>query len=190
MALKRKSKSAELEAVYRKQRDNEVLREFRGEAEFLFPQVGCQYPEVLFICEQGPYSDSTLRKCAGEVGLNVHRCSFTTLWKHHRDKSPGDYEYGAVLAFLEDEIAILRPKVVVPVGQEVLNAFLEVEAISAVHGNPYDWDQHWLIPIPRPPFYYTYKIGMSDEQKTQFEEELAAFRYDLTTVAYYAKRGK
>lgn len=190
VALKRKDKGPELEKVYRKQRDNTILKEFRGEAEFIFP-TGPHYPEVLYLGDIGPYSESTLRKCIAEVGMNGHRAYLSPLWKHKTDRSPTHVELDALLAFVQMEIEVLRPKVVVPIGQQALSVFMEHECISGTHGNPYDWEKHWLIPIRRPPFYYTYKpSGMTEDQRDQLEDDLADFRYDLDTVAYYLRKHK
>lgn len=181
MALKRVSKAPQLEAIYKRQKNSKVLKELRLDGVFDPPPLKqCHYPDIVFVAGDslGWLARKHLEQSLKGVRISPHKCFFTTLWKGPlaKGKIPNDDHYGRVLAYVEDEIAVLRPKVVVPVGQDATTAFLETEAVGSVHGTAYDWETHWLVPIMYPAIA---------ECSKQDREEL---NYDLSVIELYVQK--
>lgn len=71
------------------------------------------------------------------------------------DRVPNQTEIDACRPWLEAELALLQPKLVIPVGKLAISQFFRVEKLIDVVGTAYpevDWGSHRfdLIPLPHP----------------------------------------
>lgn len=66
----------------------------------------------------------------------------------NRDPTPEEKE--ACLPFLQMELSIIKPTVVVPLGRHALKLFMPHAVIGDVHGKPHTVDEHIIFPLYHP----------------------------------------
>jgi uracil-DNA glycosylase len=67
------------------------------------------------------------------------------------DRAPTRAEQRLCAAFLERELALVRPRIVVPVGGLAVRRFLGPVRLAEVVGTVVqDEDGHWIVPLPHP----------------------------------------
>lgn len=89
---------------------------------------------IPFVGQAGKFLDELL----GTIGLKREDVYITNVVKfrppENRDPLPEEKE--ACLPFLQMELSIIRPKVIVPLGRHALTQFFTKLSISDVHGKP------------------------------------------------------
>ena len=128
------------------------------------PGEGPQQPEVMFIGEgPGFHEDQQGRPFVGPAGqyleqllasigmrrdqvfiANVVKCRPP----NNRDPLPG--EISACRSYLDRQIELLQPKVIVTLGRFSLAQFFPNESISRAHGKPRAWNGHTVMPMYHP----------------------------------------
>ena len=128
------------------------------------PGEGSNNPEILFIGEgpgfhedqQGrPFvgpSGKLLDDLLGLIGLtrpevyiaNVVKC------RPPNNRDPRPEEIKACRKYLDQQIRLLDPKVIVTLGRFSLVRFLPQETISKVHGQPRLWGHRYIFPMYHP----------------------------------------
>jgi uracil-DNA glycosylase len=66
------------------------------------------------------------------------------------DRAPSRAEQRLCAPFLERELALVHPDVVIPVGAIAVQRFLGPVSLGAVVGRIYRRDERWVIPLPHP----------------------------------------
>ena len=94
-----------------------------------------------------------LDELLASIGLKREDIYITNVVKfrppENRDPTPEEKE--ACLPFLKLEIALIKPKVIVPLGRHALGEFLPKLNITTIHGTPQKLsDKMWLFPLYHP----------------------------------------
>lgn len=102
-----------------------------------------------FVGAAGKFLDELL----GSIGLKRSDVYISNVVKYrppeNRDPTPEEKEQ--CMPWLMLEMALIKPKVVVPLGRHALGHFLAKETITNAHGKPYKLtDQTWVFPIYHP----------------------------------------
>ncbi len=89
---------------------------------------------VPFVGAAGKFLDQMLEM----IGMNRDDIYITNIVKYRppNNRDPLPEEKSAFLPYLEAQLAIIQPKIVVTLGRHSLNCFLPDLVISAVHGQP------------------------------------------------------
>jgi len=67
------------------------------------------------------------------------------------DRVPGRAEQQLCRPFLNREIALVNPEIILPVGRLAINLYLPArEPLSKLVGQKYFLDERWIIPLPHP----------------------------------------
>jgi uracil-DNA glycosylase len=66
------------------------------------------------------------------------------------DRVPSIEEQQTCASWLDSELAIIRPKVVIPVGKLAIGRFFPEQPLERIIGKAHDVDDRLLIPLPHP----------------------------------------
>lgn len=128
------------------------------------PGEGNPQAKLMFIGEgPGYYEDQTgrpfvgqagklLEKLLASIGLKREEVFIGNVIKHrppdNRDPLPDEIE--ACRLWLDEQIEVIQPEVIVTLGRFSMAKFIPGVLISQVHGQPryVDWNQHRLIIVP------------------------------------------
>ena len=99
----------------------------------------------------GP-SGQVLKELLASIDLSREQVYITNMVKcrppNNRDPYPG--EVGACSKYLDDQISLIKPKVVVTLGRHSLAKFVPGETIGKARGKPRHMDNFILYPIYHP----------------------------------------
>ena len=128
------------------------------------PGEGPEHPEIMFIGEgPGFHEDQQGRPFVGPAGkyleqllasieMRREQVYITNVVKcrppNNRDPLPSEIE--ACRKYLDHQIELLQPKVLVTLGRFSLGRFFPRESISRVHGRPRPWNGITLVPMYHP----------------------------------------
>ena len=104
---------------------------------------------VPFVGQAGKLLDKVLE----EVGLRREEIYIVNVLKCRppENRNPKREEIEACRPYLEEQLAIIRPRVLVPMGNFALNLFTKKKkSISKVHGQPFPWSSYAVVPIYHP----------------------------------------
>lgn len=145
-------------------------------------------PGMTETIERRPFvgrSGQLLRKTLMEVGLDLADIYISNIVKarppDNRDPSPE--EILAFKPYLDEEIKILKPKLIVTLGRFSLNKFLPKAKISAVHGQPHqiDWQGQKILVFP---MYHPAAALRGTKIKNQFIADFAKIKEISTSLHY------
>ena len=133
------------------------------EANFVFGE-GSAESEVMFIGEApGFFEDKLQRPFVGRAGKLLGRLLADIGWRRenvyisnivkrrppgNRDPLPEELE--AYRPYLTEEIGILNPKIIAPLGRYSMNYILPNAKISDAHGKVFWWGERLVIPLYHP----------------------------------------
>ncbi len=93
----------------------------------------------------------------GAAGLRRDEVFITNVVKSHptgrkggANRAPRADEVAACLPWLQQQLAIIRPRLVVTLGAHALHAFLPRQKISQVHGRPFHHGGLTVLPLYHP----------------------------------------
>ncbi len=128
------------------------------------PGEGPAQPQVMLIGEApGFYEDRSGRPFVGaagrflnallaRAGLTREEVFITNIVKcrppRNRDPLPAEVE--ACKPYLEEQIRLLNPQVIVTLGRFAMAYFLPQARISRVHGQPFQVGDRWVVPMYHP----------------------------------------
>ncbi len=128
------------------------------------PGEGPAQPRVMLIGEApGFYEDRSGRPFVGaagrflnallaRAGLTREEVFITNIVKcrppRNRDPLPAEVE--ACKPYLEEQIRLLNPQVIVTLGRFAMAYFLPQVRISRVHGQPFQVGDRWVVPMYHP----------------------------------------
>ena len=93
-----------------------------------------------------------------EPGTWRDRCYITSLTRcfpgknprGNGDRRPGPAELARCRPFLDAELALVRPRLIVPVGTMAIDTLLGRQPLDRVVGRRFAWDGRPVIPLPHP----------------------------------------
>jgi len=96
----------------------------------------------------GP-SGQLLRQLSQEAGIPEGATYYTNIVKCHppNNRDPKPEEINSCLHYLDEQIAAINPKVIVPVGRWAMIQFLPDDLITKVHGRPQVVHGRVVMPI-------------------------------------------
>ncbi len=129
-----------------------VPGEGNPEAEVMFIGEGPGFHEDRlgrpFVGQAGQFLDELIRS----IGLERRQVFIANVVKHrppnNRDPLPGEIE--ACRPFLDRQVAIIRPKVIVTLGRYSMNRYFPGQTISRIHGQPRRLGEQWVVPMYHP----------------------------------------
>ncbi len=159
-----KTKQESLEAIKQSILDNKVCPELAAEATQLVFGDGNEDAELLFIGEapgknedlQGkPFVGAAgkfLNEMLESVGLKREDVYITNIVKYRppNNRDPLPDEKSAFLPYLQAQIEVIQPKLVIPLGRHSMNCFLPDLQISKVHGQPKRFRGQVYMPLYHP----------------------------------------
>lgn len=145
------NRRSELDNIIKRQKNNKALKELRGDNPMIQP-TGPLNPDIIVVGEILPISLPWWEKALASNSLATKRIYYTTLFKHSGPPTrvPTDEDVSRAVSYLYDELLLLQPKVVVPLGQEGVNTFITNDCISNTHGERFDWEDYWVVPVTHP----------------------------------------
>src|SRR3989304_460518 len=105
----------------------------------------------------GGAAGRVLADLLAEAGLRREEVFITNVVKSHptdrkggSNRAPRRDEVAACLPWLQQQLSIIRPRLVVTLGTHALHAFLPGKKISRVHGRPFQHDGLTVLPLYHP----------------------------------------
>lgn len=158
------AKQAKLDAIKQKILDDKVCPELAEGATQLVFGVGNPAAEIVFIGEapgknedlQGePFVGAAgrfLNEMLEMIGLKREDIYITNIVKYRppNNRDPYPEEKLAFMPYLESQIEVIQPKIVVTLGRHSLNCFLPDLSISACHGQPKRYKGRVYLPLFHP----------------------------------------
>lgn len=128
------------------------------------PGEGNAKAKVMFIGEAPGFNEDKLARPfvgrAGQlldnllinVGLRREDVYITNVVKHRppKNRGPNKDEIRACLPYLQRQIQIINPKVVVPLGRYALETFIKDQPISKIHGQAFKVGERIVLPLYHP----------------------------------------
>jgi DNA polymerase len=159
-----KSKQEQLEAIKQQILDNKICPDLAEQATQLVFGDGNPDAEIVFIGEapgknedqQGlPFVGAAgkfLNEMLDSIGLKREDVYITNIVKYRppNNRDPSSSEKDAFLPYLQAQIEVIQPKVVIPLGRHSMNCFLPDLQISKVHGQPKRYKGMVYIPLYHP----------------------------------------
>ena len=159
-----KSKQEQLEAIKQQILDNKICPELAEQATQLVFGDGNPDADIVFIGEapgknedqQGlPFVGAAgkfLNEMLDSVGLKREDVYITNIVKYRppNNRDPLPDEKDAFLPYLQAQIEVIQPKVVIPLGRHSMNCFLPDLQISKVHGQPKRYKGMVYMPLYHP----------------------------------------
>lgn len=101
-----------------------------------------------FVGNAGKYLDLLLSK----VGLKREEVFITNVVKHRppQNRDPAPNEVVACNGWLDAQLSIISPKIIVTLGKWSLNRYLPQKKISEIHGEPFQIQNVVVIPMYHP----------------------------------------
>ena len=128
------------------------------------PGEGSEQAEVMFIGEGPGFHEDRqgrpfvgpagqfLEELLGSVGMDRSQVYITNMIKcrppNNRDPFPGEIE--ACSKYLDRQIELLNPKIIVTLGRHSLVKFFPRESVSKVRGKPRPWRNTTVLPLLHP----------------------------------------
>jgi len=128
------------------------------------PGEGSPNAQVMFVGEGPGYHEDKLgRPFVGRAGNLLDRLLLrngirreavfiTNVVKHRppENRTPMKDEARACLPFLMEQIKVINPKVIVPLGRSALEVFLKDKSISEIHGQGFKVGNRIILPLYHP----------------------------------------
>lgn len=128
------------------------------------PGEGSAKAAVMFIGEApGFHEDQLARPFVGRagqlldnllinVGLRREDVYITNVVKHRppENRGPNKDEIRACFPYLQRQVQIVNPKVIIPLGRYALEVFIKDQPISEIHGQPFKVRERIVFPLYHP----------------------------------------
>ena len=159
--MPKENKSEKLSALKEKMAGDKSLP--LQESNFVFGE-GSAESEVMFIGEApGASEDKLGRPFVGRAGKLLDKLIADIGWKRENiyisnivkrrppeNRDPFPEELEAYRPYLTEEIEILNPKIIAPLGRYSMNYILPLAKISNDHGRVFWWGERLVIPLYHP----------------------------------------
>lgn len=93
-----------------------------------------------------------LRKCIRDLGWQERDVYITNIVKRRppENRDPNPEEIGSYKPYLQRQIDIISPKIIVPLGRFAMNYFLPVAKITQDQGKLFNIGNHFILPMLHP----------------------------------------
>ena len=159
-----KSKQALLDEIQQKIMDDDPTPELRKDATQLVFGDGNPEADLVFIGEAPGKNEDLQGKpfvgAAGKfldqmldmIGLQRSDIYITNIVKYRppNNRDPYPEEKSAFLPYLQSQLDVIQPKLVITLGRHSLNCFLPDFSISQVHGQPKRYNGRVFLPLFHP----------------------------------------
>lgn len=158
------SKQEQLEGIARDIIENKICPELAASATQLVPGEGDSNADILLVGEApGAQEDREGRPFVGASGkflaemlesINLTRDDvfITNIVKYrppaNRDPLPEEIE--CFKPYLQQQIDIIKPQIIITLGRHAMDVFLPGAKISQIHGQPQKVGDHWYLPLYHP----------------------------------------
>ncbi len=148
--------------------------------------------EVLFIGEApGFYEDREGRPFVGQAGKLLNKLLITIDWERddvyitniikrrppdNRDPTPE--EITAYAKYLSQQIELINPKIIAPLGRFAMNYFLPAAKISRDQGKLFWWNKRLIIPLYHPAAALRSTTVLNDLKKSFAKLPVALTKFD------------
>lgn len=158
------NKQTSLDTIHQQILDNKICPDLAATATQLVFGDGNPDADIVFVGEapgknediQGkPFVGAAgkfLNEMLESIGLNREDVYITNIVKYRppNNRDPLSEEKDAFLPFLQAQIEVIQPKVVIPLGRHSMNCFLPDLQISKVHGQPKRYKNMVYLPLYHP----------------------------------------
>jgi DNA polymerase len=158
------SRQQQLEGVARDIIENKVCPELAASATQLVLGEGSVDAAIMMVGEapgaaedaQGrPFigaSGKFLSEMLGSIGLSREDVYITNIVKYRppNNRDPKPNEVDAFKPYLQQQINIIKPQIIITLGRHAMNVFLPGAKIGEIHGQPQMVDGHWYLPLYHP----------------------------------------
>jgi len=134
-------------------------------------------PGASEVMERKPFTGKAgqlLHKYLNLIGINSKDIFLTNIIRCRppMNRPPTDGEVKACAGYLEDEIDVIKPKVIGLLGNTTLKYFLNKTGITQMHGNKIWSDKYncWLLPLYHPSFVLRFNNNAT--QHVEFKSDL------------------
>ncbi|HSX30260.1 MAG TPA: uracil-DNA glycosylase [Candidatus Saccharimonadales bacterium] len=143
---------------------NNVNRDLAKQANNMVFGEGNPNAKIIFIGEApGKNEDLTGRPFVGaagkfldelltSIGLKREDVYITSILKYRppKNRDPKPEEKAEFWPYLQAQLQVIRPQLIVTLGRHSTNCFLPKAIIGAVHGKPQVWEEYTLLPLYHP----------------------------------------
>jgi len=142
------AKQDELKAIKQQILDNKITPELAVSATQLVFGDGNVDADIVFIGSAGKFLDEML----GLINLKRQDIYITNIVKYRppENRDPLPEEKSAFLPYLESQLEVIQPKLVVTLGRHSLNCFLPDLQIGQVHGKLQTYNGRNFLPLFHP----------------------------------------
>jgi uracil-DNA glycosylase len=158
------SKQEQLDKLARDIIENKVCPELAASATRLVPGEGSVNAAILFVGEApGATEDREGRPFCGASGkflnemlesINLNRDDvfITNIVKYRppNNRDPKPDEIDAFRPYLQQQINIIKPQIIITLGRHAMNVFLPGATIGEIHGQPQLIEGQWYLPLYHP----------------------------------------
>jgi DNA polymerase len=97
-------------------------------------------------------SGKLLNEMLHSIGLERSDIYITNIVKYRppNNRDPREDEKAAFLPYLEEQLEVIQPKIVITLGRHSMNCFLPGLLISEVHGQPQQYKDRVYLPLYHP----------------------------------------
>jgi DNA polymerase len=101
-----------------------------------------------FVGAAGKFLDELLQS----IGLARKDVYITSILKYRppKNRDPRPEEKAEFWPYLQAQLEVIQPQLIVTLGRHSLNCFLPKAVIGAVHGQPQSWENYCLVPLYHP----------------------------------------
>lgn len=158
------SKQQQLSAIARDIVENKVCPELAASATQLVLGEGSVDAAIMLVGEApGATEDREGRPFVGasgkflaemleSIGLTRQDVYITNIVKYRppKNRDPKPDEIDAFRPYLQQQINIIKPKIIITLGRHAMNVFLPGAKIGEIHGQIQEIDGHWYLPLYHP----------------------------------------
>jgi uracil-DNA glycosylase len=158
------SKQAKLDQIKADIVANNINRDLAKQANNMVFGEGNPAAKIIFIGEApGKNEDLTGRPFVGaagkfldellkSIGFRRQDVYITSILKYRppNNRDPRPEEKAEFWPYLEAQLEVIRPQLIVTLGRHSTNCFLPDAKISQVHGKPQNWQGYTILPLYHP----------------------------------------
>ncbi|HTH71756.1 MAG TPA: uracil-DNA glycosylase [Candidatus Pristimantibacillus sp.] len=159
-----KAKQIKLDQIAAEIIKKNVCPDLAKQAKHLVPGEGNPNADVMFVGEApGRNEDETGKPFVGaagkfldellaSIGLKREDVFITSILKYRppKNRDPKPAEKAAFWPYLQAQVEVIEPKLIVTLGRHGTNSFLPELQIGQAHGQPQQWQGRTILPLYHP----------------------------------------
>jgi uracil-DNA glycosylase family 4 len=105
-----------------------------------------------FVGKSGQLLDKTLIDLGVDIDKDIYVCNIIKC-RPPNNRRPTDVEIDCCIDYLDEQLAIVSPQVIVALGNTAVSGLLPIEGgITKIHGKLFKRGKIWVIPVYHPSF--------------------------------------